>query len=242
MDPGRAKRAASKVQDYRKFHLSRDIPHEGTIAATIKRLESPHKNSTEFPCNSTGTPRSTPRHSPGRDSTHILHHSDSSVTDSDTSLEVQTPGMHTIHKMANKEAELIQQLKEHRAQNEKLQQEMRELQIQSEIALEKQKKEQWETALGQIKEAQNNSKLEHEKQLNDIQALIKTMMGEKQEPEDLVDKLRSLLLTDKTAEEERLRKEKEARQAQNKLLVEQLVEQQMKLQEQAKALAESELD
>ena len=37
------KHIASKVQDYRRFHLSGDI-QEGTVAATVKKLESPARN------------------------------------------------------------------------------------------------------------------------------------------------------------------------------------------------------
>ena len=38
----RPKREASKVNDFRRFHLSGEVP-EGTVAATVKRLESPLK-------------------------------------------------------------------------------------------------------------------------------------------------------------------------------------------------------
>ena len=39
-----AKRQATKVQDYHKYHLSGDVPVEGTGAATVRRLESPTKD------------------------------------------------------------------------------------------------------------------------------------------------------------------------------------------------------
>ena len=40
---GRPKREASKVQDFRKYHLSGDIPSKGMVAATIKKLQSPNR-------------------------------------------------------------------------------------------------------------------------------------------------------------------------------------------------------
>ena len=290
----RAKRQASKVQDFRKFHRSGDIP-EGTVAATIRRLESPaklnehqHLDNSEcdpvcqrkFNFENTSLATHLDNTSCEHQHDHVEHNrselkrnsyhgsSDADyVTDRGTSVTDNTilsPTRVSTHKtnsisvlpqanttqatlsllgtihnehnyttMSEKEKELLAQLEQQKQESNKLQQQLAELQIESQIAIEKQKQEQWSVAIQKIKEVQDQAKEQHEAQLSSIQEMIKVAANPGEA--DLLEKLRQVLHKE-SEEDKQARLAQEAEHKKNRDLVDSLMAQQKQLQEQATAM------
>ena len=141
--------------------------------------------------------------------------------------------------MSEQERILLEQLEEQKKMSQLLQKELAELRIKSQIEIEKQKQEQWSTAINKIKEAQDAAKEQHAEQLNNIQEMVDQMMSAKSPDEDLATKLKTLLL--KESEEDRIRREELQQKHRNKETV-QLIEQHKALLQQASTLQSSPMD
>ena len=222
-------RRQSRVQDYRKFHFSGDI-QEGTVAATVRKLESPakiplapstpSKHSTAQGGESHNHPLSNPLHID-------IHHIDNN------------PPKDTVI-MSEREQQLEKQLQEQKDASTKLQQELKELKLQTQIQLESQKHEHWGQAIAQIKEFQQAAKAQSEKQWSTLQTLLSDITHPGADP-DLAEKLKALL-GGPTEEEKQRKAAAEAERAENKQKVARLMEQQKQLQVQAEEIAKLNLD
>ena len=263
----RVKRQASWVQDYCAFHNSGDLPSEcqlaqGTVAATIRRLESPARLENTFTCISNN-----------HDNTHCevyidFHHTNSvarTVQSSVTGVEAsgilgtatpqtsptnnysenspfQTCKHTTAHdtEMSDREQELLQQLEQQKVASLQLERQMTEMKIQNQIELEVQKQQQWKIAMNQMKEAQEEAMKKQASDLKSIQEILQqsTTQGDT----DLFNRIKELLPPTETEEQKVKRLQEEQARKENKERVEQLVQQQKQLQQQASLLMDSEMD
>ena len=132
--------------------------------------------------------------------------------------------------------------KKQQEESQKLENQLAELKIESKIELEKQKQQQWAAAIGKIREVQKSAQEAHDHQMDNIHSLITGLISNKDSPTDMAAAISALITkVNHPEEEERLRREKEE-QEKNRQLVNQLLEQQKQLQDQAAALAEASLD
>ena len=140
--------------------------------------------------------------------------------------------------MSDREKVLTDELEKQKQESLRLQQELEELKLTSQIEVEKQKQVQWASAISKIKEAQDSAKEQHEAQILSIQELIKQSINPG--AESLQDRLKTLLGTD--PELERKKAEEQRERERNKETVTRLMEQQKELRKQLRALEGAQLD
>ena len=164
------------------------------------------------------------------------------LTGAELSANTLSMSILTDNTMSEKEKQLLQELEQQRQSSLKLQQELAELKIQSQIDLEKQKQEQWSTTIAQVKEAQHEAKKQQSEQLANIQQMIKDMVPTKEGDTELLEKLKTLLPMSETQEEKQRRLQQEENRQKNKERAQRLLEQHKQLQEQAEHPTASDLD
>ena len=145
--------------------------------------------------------------------------------------------------MSEPEIQLQKQLEQERETSRQLQQQLSQIKIQNQIELEKQKQSQWAAALEQIKEIQEESLKQQEKNLGSVGALLKQALTKTGNPPDLTSLLQELLTHKPETDQERNRgKPRKQEKKEQKQLAERLVAQQKDLMQQAEALHAKGLD
>ena len=154
-----------------------------------------------------------------------------------TQINAQPEHTATTTTMSQREQELAKQLQEEREASQRLQQQLSEVKLEGEIAMERQKQAQWQEALKKIKEVQEAAKKSQEEQLGALEEMIADTIGKTGSTPSLTHILSGLV--NKTSEED-LRKEEERKK--NKERAEHIMEQFKTLQEQAQNLRGQEVD